>query len=84
LEITAIAIDPSNSSRIYVVTKVGVFRSDDAGNSWTRVYDATLSVKDTMNLVFPRTVANCMNVERGKELDYRIIGKELVISVKED
>jgi photosystem II stability/assembly factor-like uncharacterized protein len=35
----AIAIDPSNPERIYVITAdEGLFRSDDAGGSWTFVY----------------------------------------------
>ena len=36
--------------------------------------------KDTLNLIFPKSVADCMNLDRHTSLDYKIIGKELIIS----
>jgi hypothetical protein len=36
--------------------------------------------KDTVNLVFPKIIADCMNLDRNTSLDYKIIGKELIIS----
>ncbi len=39
LAVDAIAIDPTNPDRVYVVLfKDGLYRSDDAGVSWTHVY----------------------------------------------
>jgi photosystem II stability/assembly factor-like uncharacterized protein len=46
LAIAAIAIDPSNSSRIFVLTPSnGLFRSDNAGNSWTSIFSNNLKAE---------------------------------------
>ncbi|MGE5245435.1 MAG: hypothetical protein ACM3SQ_14515 [Betaproteobacteria bacterium] len=48
LSIAAIAIDPTNSNRLYLAsTSDGIFRSDDAGNSWSQASDALPIVSAT-------------------------------------
>jgi hypothetical protein len=36
--------------------------------------------KDTLDLVFPRSIADCMSLDRNSNLSYKIVGKELIIS----
>jgi hypothetical protein len=36
--------------------------------------------KDTLNLIFPRSIADCMQLERSTNLNYKIVGRELIIS----
>lgn len=38
--------------------------------------------KGILTLTFPRSVADHLNIERGTNLNYKIIGKELIISIK--
>ena len=38
---TVLAIDPREPSTIYATTPVGVYKSTDAGDSWSRVLDNT-------------------------------------------
>lgn len=40
--------------------------------------------KGILTLTFPRSVADHLNIERGANLNYQIIGKKLVISIKEN
>jgi len=42
LTIAAIAIDPINNDKVYVATPEGIFRSDNAGSSWTTVFSGSL------------------------------------------
>lgn len=43
LNIEAIAVDGSVSTRVYVCTPAGIFRSDDSGTSWDRIYAGDLA-----------------------------------------
>ncbi len=46
LAIAAIAIDPTNPDRVYVVTvDFGLFRSDDGGTNWSQIYSSDLKVR---------------------------------------
>ena len=43
--VTAIAVNPNNTNVIYLGTaQGGVWRSDDAGNTWTPLFDRQLSL----------------------------------------
>ncbi len=57
LAVDAIALDPTNPDRVYVVIyQSGLYRSDDAGRSWTHVYNGDLHVRTNIGPDGDRTV----------------------------
>lgn len=51
--IASLAIDPSQTDRIYAATPLGIYRSDNAGESWIKLYDNSESL-GTRFLVDPK------------------------------
>ncbi len=44
VDVTSIAVDPSEPSTLYAGTSRGIFKSEDGGGSWSRVRNSLLSV----------------------------------------
>jgi hypothetical protein len=57
LAVDAIALDPTDSDRVYVVLfQYGLYRSDDAGVHWIQVFDGDLHVRTNIGPDADRTV----------------------------
>lgn len=50
--ISKLLIDPNNNNILYAATSVGIYKTTDAGNSWTKVYSSTSSEENIIDLEF--------------------------------
>lgn len=57
-------------------------KSNDLQDQFVSGTISAMIGKGILTLTFPRSVADQLNIERGTNLNYQIIGKELVISIK--
>ena len=48
-DVTSLAVDSFSTSRVYAGTRLGVFKTEDGGENWTRIGEGTAVIMDRRN-----------------------------------